>query len=81
MEPLVGSEQIGKKPMRNVSAENGSIGWMVVINGKKQYSVWPDEHLIPVGWMATGKRGSKEECLEHIASTWPAPTEKVTGVH
>ncbi|MBD2813323.1 MbtH family NRPS accessory protein [Xenorhabdus sp. Flor] len=60
---------------------NESEVWMVVINIKKQYSIWPDESLIPIGWMATGKKGTKEECLNHIASIWPEPTKQTVDVH
>ncbi|AOM42094.1 MbtH family NRPS accessory protein [Xenorhabdus hominickii] len=53
---------------------NDDMNWRVVVNVKKQYSVWPTEFEIPMGWMATGKTGSKEECLSHIAEIWPEPT-------
>ncbi|PHM51947.1 MbtH family NRPS accessory protein [Xenorhabdus sp. KK7.4] len=55
--------------------------WIVVINSKKQYSVWPDEYRIPIGWMAIGKEGPKAECLEYIAGIWPEPTKKQTDMH
>ncbi|PHM33209.1 MbtH family NRPS accessory protein [Xenorhabdus innexi] len=61
--------------------ENEAALWVVVINGKKQYSVWPDEYRLPIGWMATGKKGSKAECLDHIAGIWPEPTRKQTDIH
>ncbi|AYA41214.1 MbtH family NRPS accessory protein [Xenorhabdus nematophila] len=54
---------------------NDAMNWMVVLNGKKQYSVWPTEYDIPVGWMATGRTGSKDDCLNHIAAIWPEPTK------
>ncbi|PHM74477.1 MbtH family NRPS accessory protein [Xenorhabdus kozodoii] len=52
-----------------------AINWMVVINGKKQYSVWPVAYEIPLGWMAIGRTGTKEACLSHIAKIWPQPTK------
>ncbi|MDX7989361.1 MbtH family protein [Xenorhabdus sp. 12] len=54
---------------------NGDMDWAVVINSKKQYSIWPSEGKIPMGWMATGKVGAKDECLNHIAAIWPEPTK------
>ncbi|CDL84842.1 MbtH family NRPS accessory protein [Xenorhabdus szentirmaii] len=56
--------------------KNDAMNWMVVINAKKQYSVWPSEYEIPMGWMAIGRMGSKEECLNHIAVIWPEPTKQ-----
>jgi MbtH protein len=42
----------------------------VVINHEEQYSIWPTYREIPAGWSAVGKRGSKQECLEHIDLVW-----------
>ncbi|OKP00570.1 MbtH family NRPS accessory protein [Xenorhabdus eapokensis] len=54
---------------------NDAMKWMIVMNGKKQYSVWPVEYEIPMGWMAIGRTGTKEECLSYIAKIWPEPTK------
>ncbi|MDE1475656.1 MbtH family protein [Xenorhabdus bovienii] len=53
---------------------NEAMNWMVVVNSKKKYSVWPEAYVLPVGWVAIGMIGSKEECLNHIAGIWPKPT-------
>lgn len=42
----------------------------VVMNHEEQYSIWPVEREMPLGWKAVGKRGSKEQCLEHIKEVW-----------
>ncbi|MEQ1976860.1 MbtH family NRPS accessory protein [Xenorhabdus sp. SGI240] len=55
--------------------EKDAMNWMIVINGKKQYSIWPVGYEIPLGWMAIGITGTKEECLSHIAKIWPEPTK------
>lgn len=44
--------------------------YLVVINHEEQYSIWPAEKAIPLGWNATGFQGRKEECLSHIKSVW-----------
>ncbi|OTA17445.1 MbtH-like protein from the pyoverdine cluster [Xenorhabdus vietnamensis] len=54
---------------------NDAMNWMVVINDKKQYSVWPVEYEIPMGWIAISRTGTKEECLSHIVKIWPEPTK------
>ena len=44
--------------------------YQVVISDEGRYSIWPDYKEIPWGWRAEGKRGSKRECLDHIAEVW-----------
>ncbi len=48
--------------------ENGE--YLVVINEEAQYSIWPVDRDLPVGWAAQGKRGSRDECLDHIEQVW-----------
>jgi MbtH protein len=42
----------------------------VVINAEEQYSVWPLDRELPPGWRHAGKAGTREACLEHIATVW-----------
>ena len=42
----------------------------VVINHEEQYSIWPVDKEIPLGWKTTGKSGQKQECLDHIKEVW-----------
>ena len=42
----------------------------VVVNDEEQYSIWPVERAIPLGWRETGKRGPKDECLAYIGQVW-----------
>jgi MbtH protein len=44
--------------------------WRVVLNHEEQYSVWPLDRELPLGWRDEGKQGSKDECLEHIGKVW-----------
>ena len=44
--------------------------YTVVINQEEQYSIWPAERGFPPGWTATGKTGSKAECLTYIKEVW-----------
>lgn len=50
--------------------ERSQATYRVVINGEEQYSVWPSERELPLGWRDTGKIGSKDECLAYIDSVW-----------
>jgi MbtH protein len=42
----------------------------VVMNHEEQYSIWPDYKALPAGWVAVGKTGKKDECLEYIDAVW-----------
>ncbi len=42
----------------------------VVVNQEEQYSIWPADRGLPLGWREAGKRGTKEECLAYIKEVW-----------
>jgi MbtH protein len=44
--------------------------YKVLINHEEQYSLWPDELELPLGWRETGKRGSKDECVAYVDEVW-----------
>ena len=44
--------------------------YSVVVNQEEQYSIWLAESPVPEGWSEVGKRGTKAECLAHIAAVW-----------
>lgn len=44
--------------------------FQVVVNHEEQYSIWPVERELPLGWKAEGFKGSKEACLKHIEEIW-----------
>jgi MbtH protein len=44
--------------------------YLVVVNEEDQYSVWPEEHVMPEGWRDAGKHGRWEECLQFIEEVW-----------
>jgi MbtH protein len=44
--------------------------YMVVVNHEEQYSIWPADDNLPAGWIATGVRGTRADCLDHIGKTW-----------
>ena len=45
----------------------------VVVNDEEQYSIWPDDKVIPEGWRDAGKAGEKQECLDYINEVWTDP--------
>ncbi len=42
----------------------------VVVNHEEQYSIWPVDRELPLGWKAAGKTGTKQECLDYIEEVW-----------
>jgi MbtH protein len=44
--------------------------YRVVVNHEEQYSIWPAERDLPLGWKDAGKAGKKEECLAWIKEVW-----------
>ena len=44
--------------------------YKVVINHEEQYSIWPAEREVPLGWKPVGFKGSKKECLAYIEEVW-----------
>ncbi|HEX8832268.1 MAG TPA: MbtH family protein [Longimicrobium sp.] len=44
--------------------------YQVVLNHEEQYSIWPLDREIPLGWNAAGKQGTKAECLAYIEEVW-----------
>jgi len=44
--------------------------YKVVVNHEEQYSIWPVDREIPLGWKDTGKSGPKAECLAYIKEVW-----------
>jgi len=41
-----------------------------VVNQEEQYSIWPADRELPLGWRAAGKQGTKEEVLNWIKEVW-----------
>lgn len=44
--------------------------YQVVVNHEEQYSIWPADKALPLGWNLAGKQGTKEECLTWINEVW-----------
>ncbi|MFY0531296.1 MbtH family protein [Nannocystis pusilla] len=44
--------------------------YKVVVNHEEQYSIWPEDRELPLGWREAGKSGLKDECLAYINEVW-----------
>lgn len=49
--------------------EDGTL-YQVVMNHEEQYSLWPADRELPLGWQAAGFSGTKAECLRYIEEVW-----------
>ncbi len=43
---------------------------VVVVNDEEQYSIWPADRDMPLGWRRDAFTGTEEECLAYIEETW-----------
>ncbi len=50
--------------------QDDNLKYNVVINHEEQYSIWPVDRDMPLGWKVVGKSGTKKECLDHIEEVW-----------
>jgi MbtH protein len=44
--------------------------YRAVVNHEEQYSIWPVDRELPLGWRDAGKTGLKNECLQFIEEVW-----------
>jgi MbtH protein len=44
--------------------------YQVVMNHEEQYSIWPADRELPIGWSPAGKVGPKRDCLDYIQEVW-----------
>jgi MbtH protein len=45
-------------------------GWTVVVNEEEQYSIWPANREVPLGWRIVGVPQPRESCLKDIERLW-----------
>lgn len=50
--------------------QDDDLKYTVVVNHEEQYSIWPEDRELALGWKKVGKSGTKQECLDHIEEVW-----------
>jgi MbtH protein len=55
--------------MANAEGEDTTI-YRAIVNDEEQYSIWPADRQIPLGWKDTGKSGLKPAVLAYIEEVW-----------
>jgi MbtH protein len=53
-----------------VSIDSDGTIFQVVVNDEAQFSIWPADREIPLGWHASGPQAIKKECLDYIEENW-----------
>ncbi|MEO0745904.1 MAG: MbtH family NRPS accessory protein [Pseudomonadota bacterium] len=44
--------------------------YSVVINHEEQYSIWPTDREVPMGWDVVVSDKTKQDALDHIEEVW-----------
>ena len=44
--------------------------YKAVVNDEEQYSIWPADRELPLGWRDAGKTGPKADVLAWIEEVW-----------
>ena len=50
--------------------DDESAKFVVLINGERQYSLWPAALAVPGGWDVAHGEDSRGNCVEFINATW-----------
>ena len=53
-----------------MSEQEDNRTYRAVVNHEEQYSIWPVDRPLPLGWRDAGKSGLKQECLDFIKEVW-----------
>lgn len=56
--------------MNDTDPEADDRTWRVVKNHEEQFSIWPADRELPLGWTEEGTQGPREACLDHIETIW-----------
>jgi MbtH protein len=54
----------------NSDEQEDTTVYRVVVNHEEQYSIWPADRELPLGWRDGGKSGLKADCLSYIKDVW-----------
>lgn len=56
--------------MSNWDEQDDTRIYRAVMNDEEQYSIWPADRELPLGWRDAGKSGTKKEVLDYIEEVW-----------
>lgn len=52
----------------------------VIIGQENEFTIWPQDKEIPVGWKSVGQSGTKEECMDYIQEVWTDPLPNMAEI-
>jgi MbtH protein len=50
--------------------ENDAADYVVLVNDRAQYSLWPAANDVPAGWRTVEGPASRRECLDFVELHW-----------
>ncbi|AGZ43001.1 MbtH family protein [Actinoplanes friuliensis] len=50
--------------------DNAEGMFLVLVNDENQHSLWPVFAEVPAGWRTTHGPAGRQDCLDHINTTW-----------
>jgi MbtH protein len=50
--------------------DDPNILFLVVVNDEGQYSIWPQELKIPVGWTSVHGPSGRSSCIDFVNANW-----------
>ena len=63
--------------------DDENANFVVLINGERQYSLWPAALAVPGGWELVHGTDSRQNCLDFVNAAWtdmrPASLIAATG--
>jgi len=57
--------------------DDDALTFLALKNAQGQYSLWPRFKDVPAGWETVFGPASREECLNHINTSWTKPLTAV----
>ena len=53
-----------------MDTEDNKESYQILINIEEQYSLWPADKVIPLGWNHVFGPSDKESCLAYVKEVW-----------
>lgn len=50
--------------------DDETLDFLVLLNARQQYSLWPAFADVPVGWQTVSGPGTRADCIRYIEENW-----------
>lgn len=70
--PLAGQQPASDTHRTGITVKTKHIdtAHLVVVNDEQQYSIWPADQALPLGWQPVGEPADQDSCLAYIEQHW-----------